>query len=79
MKVQIYATECCANNALEENVKKVVEELNIDVKIIKITEMDKILGAGIISPPGFAVEGDIKSMGRLPSVDEIKKWIKEKT
>ncbi|MGZ8876038.1 MAG: thioredoxin family protein [Halobacteriota archaeon] len=34
--------------------------------------------AGIIATPGLAIDGEIKSMGRVPSVEEIKKWIKAK-
>ena len=78
MKVQVYGTGCANCKALEKAVKKAVKELDMDVEIVKIQDMDKILEAGLMSMPGFAVEGEIKSMGRLPSVDEIKKWIKEK-
>ncbi len=78
MKVQVYGTGCSNCINLEKTVKKAVDELDIDVEIEKIQDMDKILEAGLISMPGLAVDGEIKSMGRLPSVDEIKKWIKEK-
>ncbi len=79
MKVQVYGTGCANCKALEKSVKKAVEELNMDVEIVKIDKMEKILEAGLLSTPGFAVEGEMKSMGRVPSVDEIKKWIKEKS
>lgn len=78
MKVQVYGTGCANCKALEKTAKKAVEELDMNVEIVKIQDMDKILEAGLMSMPGFAVEGEIKSMGRVPSVDEIKKWIKEK-
>lgn len=78
MKVQVYGTGCANCIALEKTVKKAVEELGMDVEIVKIDEMDKILEAGLLSTPGFAIEDEMKSMGRVPSVDEIKKWIKEK-
>lgn len=78
MKVEVYGTGCANCKALEKSVKKAVEELNMDVEVVKIQDMDKILEAGLISMPGLAVDGEIKSMGRLPSADEIKKWIKEK-
>lgn len=78
MKVQVYGTGCANCKALEKAAKKAVEELDMDVEIVKIQDMDKILEAGLMSMPGFAVEGEIKSMGRIPSADEIKKWIKEK-
>ena len=78
MKVQVYGTGCANCVGLEKSVRKAVDELNIDVEIEKIQDMDKIIEAGILSTPAFAVEGEIKSLGRLPSIDEIKKWIKEK-
>jgi small redox-active disulfide protein 2 len=78
MKVQIFGTGCANCIAMEKVVKKAVEELKMDVEIVKIQDMDKILEAGLLSTPGFAVEGEMKSMGRVPSEDEIKKWIKDK-
>lgn len=78
MKVQIYGTGCANCIALEKTVKKAVKELKMDIEIVKVQDMDKILEAGLLSMPGFAVEGEIKSTGRLPSTDEIKKWITEK-
>jgi small redox-active disulfide protein 2 len=79
MEVKIYGTGCANCIALEKTVKKAVEELNMDVEIVKVQDMDKILEAGLLSTPGFAVEGEMKSMGRVPSLDEIKKWINEKS
>lgn len=78
MKVEVYGTGCSNCKALEKTVKKAVEELNMDVEIVKIQDMDKILEAGLISMPGLAIDGEIKSMGRLPSVDQIKEWLQEK-
>jgi small redox-active disulfide protein 2 len=79
MKVQIYGTGCANCQALEKGVRKAIDELNMNVEVEKIQDMDKIIEAGLLSTPGFAVEGEMKSVGRIPSVDEIKKWIKEKT
>jgi len=36
----------------------------MEVEIVKIDEMDKILEAGLLSTPGFAIEDEIKSVGR---------------
>jgi small redox-active disulfide protein 2 len=78
MKVQVYGTGCSNCQKMEKNAKTAIDELNADVKIEKVDNMEKILEAGLLSTPGFAVEGEIKSMGRIPSVDEIKKWINAK-
>lgn len=78
MKIEVYGTGCANCQALENSVKKAVEELGVDADIVKIKEMDKMFEAGITGTPGLAIEGEIKSMGRIPSVDEIKKWIESK-
>jgi small redox-active disulfide protein 2 len=78
MKIEIYGTGCGNCQALESNAKKAIEELGVDGELVKIQEMDKIFEAGITGTPGLAIEGEIKSMGRVPSVEEIKKWIKVK-
>jgi small redox-active disulfide protein 2 len=57
---------------------KAIDELGMDVEVEKIEDMEKILEAGLLSVPGFAVEGEMKSMGLVPSVEEIKRWIKAK-
>lgn len=78
MQIEIYGSGCANCQALENSVKKAVEELGVEADIVKIKEMDKMFEAGITGTPGLAIEGEIKSMGRIPSVDEIKKWIESK-
>lgn len=78
MKIVVYGTGCANCQALENNAKKAIEESGVDAEIVKIQEMDQIFEAGITGTPGLAIEGEIKSMGRIPSVNEIKKWIESK-
>jgi small redox-active disulfide protein 2 len=78
MKVQIYGTGCAKCNALEKTAKQAIKEMGVNADVVKVSDMDQIIEAGILTTPGFAVEGEVKSMGRVPSPDEIKKWIKAK-
>lgn len=78
MEIEIYGTGCGNCQALENNAKKAIKELNADAEIVKIQEIDKMFEAGITGTPGLAIDGEIKSMGRIPPVDEIKKWIESK-
>ena len=45
---------------------------------MEIQDIDKMFEAGITGTPGLEIDGEIKSLGRVPSVEEIKKWIKAK-
>ncbi|WP_174591290.1 thioredoxin family protein [Methanocella conradii] len=78
MKVQIYGTGCAKCNMLEKAAKQAISEMGIKAEVVKISDINQIVEAGILATPGFAVEGEVKSMGRVPSLDEIKKWIKAK-
>jgi small redox-active disulfide protein 2 len=78
MKVQIYGTGCAKCNMLEKAAKQAISEMGIKAEVVKVTDINQIVEAGILATPGFAVEGEVKSMGRVPSLDEIKKWIKAK-
>ncbi|MGA9141368.1 MAG: MTH895/ArsE family thioredoxin-like protein [Methanocella sp.] len=76
MKVQIYGTGCAKCNMLEKAAKEAVKDLGANVEVVKVSDINAIVEAGILATPGFAVDGEVKSMGRVPSGDEIKKWIK---
>ncbi len=78
MKVQIYGTGCAKCNMLEKAAKEAVKDLGANVEVVKVSDINAIVEAGILATPGFAVDGEVKSMGRIPSGDEIKKWIKAK-
>jgi small redox-active disulfide protein 2 len=78
MKVQIYGTGCGKCNMLEKAAKQAIKEMGVNAEVVKVSDINQIVEAGILATPGFAVEGEVKSMGRVPSNDEIKKWIKAK-
>jgi small redox-active disulfide protein 2 len=79
MKVQIYGLGCARCNMLLENVRAAVRETGADAEIIKIEDAQQMIESGILAMPGLAIDGMIKSVGRVPSTEEIKKWIKEKS
>ena len=76
MKIEVLGTGCPKCKQLEANVKKAVDEAGIKAEIVKVTELEKILGYGVMSLPALVVDGSIKASGRVPEVQEIKKWLK---
>ena len=78
MKVQIYGTGCAKCHMLEKAAKEAVKDLGANIEVVKVSDINAIVEAGILATPGFAVDGEVKSMGRVPSKDEMKKWIQAK-
>lgn len=78
MIIKIFGSGCKKCQTLEENAKKAIEELNLkEVKFEHIFDIDKIIETGIVLTPAIAFDDEIKAMGRIPEVEEIKNWLRE--
>ena len=77
MKIKILGTGCAKCTKLEELAKKAVAELNIDAEVEKVKDLDKIMAYGVMMTPGLVIEEQVKAAGKIPTIDQIKKWIQE--
>ncbi|MCK5186980.1 MAG: thioredoxin family protein [Deltaproteobacteria bacterium] len=50
-----------------------VKNLNLDAEIEKVEDIQKIMDAGVMMTPAIVVDSEVKSAGKVLSVDEIKK------
>jgi small redox-active disulfide protein 2 len=75
MKIQILGTGCPKCKALAANAKQAVDELGIDAEIEKIEDIKEIMKFNILMTPGFAIDGNVKTAGRVLSSDEVKKML----
>ena len=73
IKIQILGTGCPKCKQLTINAEQAAKELNLDHKIEKVTEINNIMKFGVMLTPAIAVNGKIQSVGKLLSVEEIKK------
>jgi protein-disulfide isomerase len=62
---------------VEKRTIKVLAELNVGADIQKVTDIKKIAEYKVFSTPGLVINGKVKSSGRIPSQDEIRRWIEE--
>lgn len=74
-KIQILGTGCPKCKTLTANVEEAVRQLGIEASIEKVEKIPDILKFGIMTTPGLVIDGNVKSAGRLVSVDEIKKLL----
>jgi len=74
-KIQILGTGCHKCMKLEELSKKAADELGIEYEIEKVKDIKQIMNFGVMMTPALVVDGEVKMAGKIPSRDEIKKWI----
>lgn len=71
MKIEILGTGCAKCNELEMKVKQAIAQSGKFVQIEKVSDLQKIMGYGVMSTPGLVIDGVVKSTGRVLSVEEI--------
>ena len=76
MKIQILGTGCPKCKKLAELTEKAAKELGMEYELIKVTQINDIMNFGVMSTPALAVVGMVKFAGRVPSVEEIKNYLK---
>ena len=75
-KIQILGTGCPKCKKLAENTEAAVKELGIECEIEKVTDINDIMKFGVMMTPALAVDGDVKSVGKVMSVDDIKEALR---
>jgi len=76
MKIKILGTGCPKCKQLEANLKKALEETGKKAEIEKVTDVNKIIEAGVMATPALSIDGKIESAGKIASVEEIKTLLK---
>lgn len=77
MRIEIFGPGCHRCHQVEKTVKDALSELNVTVDVEKVSDMGKIVDAGIMQTPGLSINGKVKCSGRIPKIEEIKRWIEE--
>lgn len=71
MKIQILGTGCPKCKQLTANAEQAVKDAGIDAEVEKISDLQEIMKFGVIMTPALAVDGDVKSVGKVLNPQEI--------
>jgi len=76
MKIQILGTGCPKCKKLAENAEEAARQTGIQYEVEKVTDITKIMAFGVMMTPALAVDGVVKVVGKVPSTEEIAKFLK---
>jgi len=71
MTIQILGSGCPRCKALEQNARTAAASLGIDAVFEKVTDSDRIMEMGVMMTPGLAVDGMVKSTGKVLNPEQI--------
>jgi small redox-active disulfide protein 2 len=73
--IQVLGPGCQKCQALYERTKQAAQEIGLECEIEKVSDIQAILGFGVMSTPALVVDGAVKVTGRVPTVAQIKELI----
>lgn len=71
-KLQILGPGCPKCRQMAENTETAIKELSIACDIEKVTAINEISKFGVMITPALVIDGQVKIVGKVPTVDEIK-------
>ena len=81
MMIEVCGPGCPRCHATKDNVLKAIKELGLkegDEVAVTMVKDPRLMGArGVMFTPAVVIDGAKVAEGKIPEVDEIKKWLEE--
>lgn len=77
LNIKILGTGCSKCIALEKLLGEVIKENDFEADVSKVQDIIEIINYGVMGTPGLVVNEKVVVSGRVPSKDEIKKFIEK--
>jgi small redox-active disulfide protein 2 len=74
-KLQVLGPGCPKCMELARRTAEAAKSLGEAGEVEKVTELSRIMSFGVFTTPALVVDGEVKVVGQVPSVAEIKKLI----
>jgi small redox-active disulfide protein 2 len=75
MKIEVLGMGCPKCRATKKLIQGVIKDLQVEAEVVEVSDIDEIVGRGIMATPAVFVDGELKCMGRVPLKEELEGWI----
>ena len=75
VEVKVLGTGCAKCGKLYAETEKAVTGSGVDAHIEKVEKIDDIMAYGVMMTPALVVDGQVKSSGKIPKVEQIVSWL----
>jgi len=75
LEVMILGSGCMLCDKLEREVMGLLAELKVPADFEHVLDVAKFKDYGVFGTPALIINGEVKSVGKVPLKSEIKKWI----
>ena len=75
VKIQVLGPGCAKCEKLAANAKEAAEELGLEYTLEKVTDLNEILGFGVMMTPALVVDGEVKLVGKAANAKHVKELL----
>ncbi len=75
-KIQVLGTGCPKCKKLAETAEKAANESGVEYELTKVTDINEIMQFGVMMTPALVIDGEVKTVGKIPTPAEITNWLK---
>ena len=75
VRIQVLGPGCWKCRKLAENAEAAAKALGMEYTIEKVGRLEEIAKLGVMFTPALVVDGVVKVSGKVPSPEEIKKFL----
>ena len=77
MEIKVLGPGCPKCEQVANHVKEAVAQAGVDAQVDKVTDLMEIAKYGVLGTPALVIDGDVKCIGKIPTVEEIRQWLQE--
>lgn len=71
-KIQVLGPGCPKCEELAKRTEAAAKSLGLEYELEKVKDLNQMMAMGVFMTPALVVDGQVKSVGKVPSVEEIK-------
>ncbi len=71
MVIQILGSGCPKCKQLEANAREAVTRTGVTAEVQKVTDIDQIMEMGVMMTPALVIDGEVRSVGKVLTVEQI--------
>ena len=75
--IKVLGAGCKSCHEQYENAKAAVKTMGLDIEVEYITDMEKVMGYGVMSMPAIVVNEKVVSMGKVLKAADVEKLLRK--
>ena len=75
INIEVFGPGCARCQATKEAIRQAIEAAGVEATLSHRSDPKEIAKNRVFFTPAVRIDGEMKSTGRVPTVEEISKWL----